>query len=436
MRTEFNSHTIAIALDTLRQHSGPVLVGFSGGLDSSVLLHLLNHETALVGRLRAIHIHHGLHPQADAWEQHCQTICSAWQIPLTCIRVEVHRHCGDGLEAAARNARHAAFVGAMETDSILALAHHQDDQAETVLMRALRGSGVDGLAAMRPWRAFASGWLWRPLLALPRAHLLDYARAHRLRWIEDSSNTDTVFDRNYLRHDVMPRLTARWPHAAARLAHVATLQAQAHELLDADTHAHLADCMAGAPDILSVSRLHQFSPQRRARMLRLWVARLGLPPLPGHALARIEADLLTQTPGPHARFRWRQAALTRWRDLLHAGAVTAPLSPEFTCAWHPHTPLRLPDGSQLALSMPPPIPADLCWQVHARRGGERIVLPGRSHSHSLKHVLQQRAVPPWIRARLPLVSDLEGELLAAGGYICSARFSQWLHARQARLIWA
>jgi len=191
--------TIPIALDGLRQSAGPVLVGFSGGLDSSVLLHRLNQETTLAGRLRAIHVHHGLHPEADAWQRQCEAVCAAWSIPLTCIRVHVNRHSGNGLEAAARAARHAAFADAMEPDTILALAHHQDDQAETMLLRALRGSGVDGLAAMRAWRHFANGWLWRPLLNVPRARLHTWASTHDLTWIDDPGNADTRFDRNYLR---------------------------------------------------------------------------------------------------------------------------------------------------------------------------------------------------------------------------------------------
>jgi len=288
---------------------------------------------------------------------------------------------------------------------------------------------------MRPWRAFAGGWLWRPLLTLPRAHLLDYAHTHRLQWLEDPSNADSHFDRNYLRHEVMPRLTSRWPHAAARLAHVAALQAQAQDLLDADDLTLLPACQTDTPDTLSVSRLHRLPPPRRARLLRAWVTTLGLPPLPGHAIARIEIDLLASAPGPRAQFRWRQTALTRWRDFLHAAPVHAPLLPDFTCLWHPHTPLPLPDGSQLTLHSPLPIPADLHWCVHARRGGERIILPGRRHSHSLKHVLQQHSIPPWIRSRIPLVSSTKGELLAAGDQVYSATFQQWLHAREAQLDW-
>jgi len=427
---------VLLPLESLHAHPGPVLVGFSGGLDSSVLLHWLAHTPELrTRRLSALHIHHGLHPAADAWQQHCQQVCAKWQVPLHCIRVNVCKDSGHGLEAAARHARHAAFAAELPSGGILALAHHQDDQAETVLLRALRGSGVEGLAAMRPWRTFADGWLWRPLLDAPRARLIDYAHAHGLNWVEDSSNSDPQFDRNWLRHEIMPRLNARWPHAAARLAHVATLQGEALSLLEADTRPLLTHCLAGTSDTLSVSRLLQLPAPRRALLLRAWVQDLGLPPLRGHAMTRIETTLLHPDPGPYVRFRWQQAELIRWRDLLHAGPVRAPLPPGFACRWNPSTALDLPGGAQLVLTASRPIPADLCWQVHARCGGERITLPGRRHSHTLKHVLQQRAIPPWIRTRLPLLSDSDGTLLAAGDQVHSAAFAHWLRAHQAQLRW-
>ncbi|KAB8172125.1 tRNA lysidine(34) synthetase TilS, partial [Lysobacter maris] len=167
----------------------PLLVAYSGGLDSTVLLHLLASEPRRRSDgLRAIHVHHGLHPDADDWARHCRRFCDALAIPLTVVRVEVARDAGLGLEAAARHARHAAFEAALGTDEVLVTGHHRDDQAETFLLRALRASGTDGLAAMRAWRRCGRGWLWRPLLETPRAALLEHAGTHALRWIEDPSN--------------------------------------------------------------------------------------------------------------------------------------------------------------------------------------------------------------------------------------------------------
>ena len=187
-----------------------VLVGFSGGLDSTVLLRLLAGDADIRRHgLRAIHVHHGLHADADAWAAHCRRTCDALDVPLSIVHVDVDRASGLGLEGAARATRHRAFEEGLRDDEILALAHHRDDQAETFLLRALRGSGVDGLAAMRPWRAYANGWLWRPLLDVPRDALQAHATAHGLAWIEDASNGDPRFDRNFLRNEVMPLLRQR-----------------------------------------------------------------------------------------------------------------------------------------------------------------------------------------------------------------------------------
>src|SRR5690606_11245758 len=162
--------TLALAwpADAPAVSRGPLLVGFSGGLDSTVLLHRLARDGEWRARgLRAIHVHHGLHAEADAWAAHCARACARLDVPLDIARVRVERDGGQGLEAAARRARHAAFAEVLGSGAILVLAHHRDDQAETFLLRALRASGVDGLAAMRAWRRFGDGWLWRPLLERP-----------------------------------------------------------------------------------------------------------------------------------------------------------------------------------------------------------------------------------------------------------------------------
>ncbi|MGJ4730503.1 tRNA lysidine(34) synthetase TilS, partial [Luteimonas sp. SDU101] len=255
---------------------GPLLVGYSGGLDSTVLLHLLAADGALRRRgLRAVHVHHGLHPEADAWARHCADACRDLDVHLDVVRVRVARDSGDGLEAAARAARHAAFAGALADDAILALAHHRDDQAETFLLRALRASGTDGLAAMRAWRRFGPGWMWRPLLELPRAALLAHAQRHGLRWIEDPSNASDAHDRNFLRHRVMPLLQARWPQADAAFARAAELQREAAALLDEGDAQALAAVRTVDPHCLHVAPLVALPAPRRARVVRRWVGGAG-----------------------------------------------------------------------------------------------------------------------------------------------------------------
>ena len=413
---------------------GAFVVGLSGGMDSMVLLHALaSIPEARQRGLRAIHVHHGLHAEADSWQHHCEAACEALQVPLHCVRVQVARGSGEGLEAAARNARHAAFAQVLGEGEVLVLAHHRDDQAETFLLRALRGSGVDGLGAMREWRRFEPGWLWRPLLGHARARLLAYAQAHGLRWIEDPSNADTRLDRNFLRQRVLPLLRERWPQADAVLSRSAALCVDASDLLTTADIRDLALLRTADPNVLSRTTLTALPAAQRARVLRHWIAELGLPPLPAEGIARIEADLIHARDDADPRFAWQGAEIRTWRDLLHAGPLMPSLPPDWRREWDGALELPLPDGSRLALVGASGF--DHPVRVHARAGGERLTLPGRDHSHALKHVLQDLGIPPWVRDRLPLLSDAAGELLAAGDITYSARFDAWLRDRGARLRW-
>lgn len=415
---------------------GPLLVGFSGGLDSSVLLHALHTLSAQQPRpLRAIHVHHGLHPDAERWTEHCLQFCAERGIALVVARVQVDRDAGLGLEGAARDARYAAFAEHLADGEALTLAHHRDDQAETVLLRLLRGSGSDGLAAMSMRRAFAGGVLWRPLLQLARDELLAYAQAQQLQWIEDPSNDEHGLDRNFLRHRIMPLLRERWPHAGRVLARSAGLLAEDAELLQEQARLRLAAVQGLDPATLRTDALLRLSPAWRARVLRQWVAELGLAPLPGDAPARISAEVLRARADAQPQYRWRGALMQRWRDLLHVGVQRTPLPSDWSAHWDGREPLRLPTGDRLVLETDSALAFDSILRVHGRQGGERLRLPGRSHHHTLQHALQQYGVPPWERARLPLLSADDGELLAAGDLLISARLHDWLQEHHARLTW-
>jgi tRNA(Ile)-lysidine synthase len=336
---------------------------------------------------------------------------------------------GCGPEAAARSARLAAFAEELRPGEWLALAHHQDDQAETLLLRLLRASGGHGVAAMRDVREFAAGRLWRPLLALPRAKLRDYAQAHGLRWIEDPSNASDAFDRNFLRRHVMPVLAGRWPHAAASLARSAALLAEDADLLAQETARRLALLQGLDPGVLTRDRLRAESPAWRARLLRAWIAGLGLPPLPARALAAIESDLLPARGDAEACVAWPGAELRAWRDGLYAGPGTSPLPGDWSIAWDGRATLRLPTGEVLSCvdtdgGDPAQALASLGpLRLAARQGGERLRLPGRAHTHAVKKLLQALEVPPWERQRLPLAFAADGELLAVGDVLTSARMA-------------
>jgi tRNA(Ile)-lysidine synthase len=416
----------------MRNDGRPLLVAYSGGPDSAVLLHMLAREAGVrASGLRAIHVHHGLHADAEAWAMHCQRNCDALGIELLVARVRVE-DTGLGREGAARAARHAAFARALRDGEVLALAHHRDDQAETFLLRALRGSGVDGLAAMRPWRAYARGWLWRPLLDASREALRAYASEHGLSSIEDPGNDDTSFDRNFLRARVLPLLQARWPQAPAAFARSASLSAEAAQMLVQGDDIALA-AIENGDGAIALDALAALPVARRARVLRRWITTHGLPPLPANGIACIERELLVAGKDAEGRFDWAGARIQHWRGRLYAQAVPVPLPHDWQAPWDGSDVLQLPTGATLELAGTARFEAPLV--AHARRGGERMILAGRMHHHSLKHVLQERGVPPWQRTGMPLLSDAGGALQAAGDNILSASLEAWLQARGARLHW-
>ncbi|MDV9042268.1 tRNA lysidine(34) synthetase TilS [Stenotrophomonas sp. RAC2] len=411
----------------------PLLVGYSGGVDSTVLLHWLWRCARASGTaLRAVHVHHGLQADADDWVLHCQQQCAALGIELAVHRVQVNKRAGLGLEGAARQARRAAFAAELRDGETLALAQHQDDQAETFLLRALRGSGVDGLAAMSARSRLGEHHLWRPLLSTPRTALLDYAQQHALQWIEDPSNAEDHADRNFLRLQVLPLLRQRWPHAAAALAGSATHCRQTRELLD-EEDAELIAHLEVAPRVLSLELLRQVSPGRAARVLRAWVIGHGAAPMPATVLQQALEELLPADTDRQARVRWQDHVIQQWRDhayLLPARLPSLPL--DWQAAWDGRAPLPLPDGGQLSLLGASAFEQPL--QVRARVGGERILLPGRQHSHALKDCLQRERLAPWRRAQLPLIFD-GPQLLAAADVVIAAPLQAWLQANEAQLRW-
>ncbi len=427
--------------------AAPILVGFSGGLDSTVLLHWLAAQANVrAAGLRAVHVHHGLHAEADDWAAHCQQECARLGLALEIVRVAVRNDLGLGPEAAARAARHAAFDARLHAGETLALAHHRDDQAETILLRLLRGAGSDGLAAMRDVRSFGAGKLWRPFLDTPRSELLDYASANALDWIEDPSNRDTRLDRNFLRHHVLPLLNDRWPHATAALAGSARWLDEEATLLEGEARRRLAQAQGPEPNSLQVAALLAVEPAWRARVLRAWRSALGFAPWPQSAHPVIDAQLLDARPDALPEYRWPGGVLRRWRDLLYLDQPQPPLPADWSCEWDGEAPLPLPTGDTFAL-VPgkgvrslfqekrdlTPFPTPFPFIVRARRGGERILLPGRTHTHSFKHVLQESGVPPWLRARLPLLFAADGELLAAGDSVKSARFDEYCRVHGLRV---
>jgi len=412
---------------------GPLAVGYSGGLDSTVLLHALTGIDAARRRgLRAIHIDHGLQTDSGRWAEHCRTQADALGIEFQACRVAVDRQRGLGLEGAARLARYTAFATALRAGETLLLAQHRDDQAETILLRLLRAAGGAALAGMREERALGQGRLWRPLLDVPRAALAAYAQAHRLAWIDDPSNQDPRHARNFLRHEILPRLRARWPQAEASFATSARLLAEDAALIARQAASALAQIQGLDPATLSIPRLLQQPPPLRAHVVRLWLAGLGLAPPPASLLERLAAELITARGDGTPLLAWSGQALRRYREQLYAGRLDPPWPESWETTWDGSAPLPLPDGAVLVFSA---VPQDLPrLRVRARRGGETLASQGRPRV-PLKALLQENGVPPWERARMPLLLSEDGRLLAAGDLFFADEFDRWLRERGIGLRW-
>ncbi len=403
-------------------------IAYSGGLDSHVLLHALAAlRTTHPLRLSAVHIDHGLAPQSGAWSRHCLAVCQALEVPLVLESVQVAHDSGEGTEAAARRARYAALARHVGPGDVLLTAHHQDDQAETLLLQLLRGAGVQGLAGMRETVDFAAGRQLRPLLGFPRAALRGYAESAGLHWIEDPSNTDVGYRRNRLRHDVLPLLTQQWPQAAALLARTAQHAGDAALLLDELAAADLRACRGQASaSVLSVSALRALSPARQRNVLRYWLRTRGfLAPSTQH-LENVVGQLADTPRTGHGRFAWPGTEIRRYRDQLHVMPPLMPLAPGLAVAWDLTQPLTLVElggclratpvqGQGISRARLAGTPV----QVRTRRGGEVCRLPGRVHHHKLKKLLQERGVAPWWRERLPLIYSGDELVAVADLWVCA-----------------
>lgn len=392
-----------------------LIVAFSGGLDSHVLLHA---AAALRGEgfpeLRAIHVHHGLNPRADAWAQHCGQVCEGLGVTLQVIPVDASPAEGESPEAAARRARYRVLEAALMPGDGLLTAHHQRDQGETLLLQLLRGAGPAGLAAMPRWQPLGDGWHGRPLLEFSRDTLEAYARDHGLAWIEDDSNRDTRFDRNLLRERIMPRLRDRWPSLDQTLARAAAHQAESLGLLGDLARQDLETLRGEFTGTLSVSALKGLRPARQRNALRFWLMEKGLP-LPSQArLQSVLDDVLSARPDTNPRVAWAGGEIRRYRDALHALAPPGEHDPGQRLDWDGRSELTIPS---LGLLLTPdwlasqgvtPAPGE-SLVVAFRQGGETLRVRGQTRV--LKKLMQERGVPPWARDRLPLVYR-DGELLA------------------------
>ncbi|MCX3311743.1 tRNA lysidine(34) synthetase TilS [Pantoea vagans] len=395
------------AFDALLQPDAALVVAFSGGLDSTVLLHQLRdwHLQHPESCLRALHVHHDLSPNADTWAAHCQTICEQWQLRCDVLRVTVDGR-ENGIEAAARTARYQALGAALQPGEVLLTAQHLDDQCETFLLALKRGSGPAGLAAMPSSRMLGSHQLVRPLLNQSRHSLEAYADVHQLVWIDDESNQDLRYDRNFLRQRLLPELNQRWPHFAEATARSAALCSEQEQLLDELLAGELAELIK--PDgSLYFPPLMNMSTLRANALLRRWIAGQGGAMPSRDALKRIRDEVMASREDAQPRLRFGQAELRRFRQQLYWLPLFTSLR-DTELAWPDiRQPLSLPQNlgtlragmSQSLLRYPLP-DEQISVRFHAQG---HVHLVGRNGGREMKKLWQELQIPPWQRERLPLI---------------------------------
>lgn len=428
--------------------SASLCVALSGGLDSVVLLTSLAVHQRKRTKLRAIHVHHGLHANADKWTEHCVTVAERLSVPLQTVRIKVARSRGTSLEAAAREARYEALANALTPGEYLLTAHHEDDQLETVLLQLMRGAGIAGLAAMPESTPFAQGMLVRPLLTRSRAELEAWAKANELTWVDDDTNANEEFDRNYLRHRVLPLIRTRWPGASRAVSRSARHAAEAKRLLDALARADVERASNGAA--LSVQSLRALAPDRRRNAVRYWIARAGHPLPDTSRLDEITTTLLAARDDANPSVAWNGTRIHRHADHLSLGNKSesdAPLSAttaqneELTWNWRASARIPLIGTSgELSLEADPHGPVDAekladVLTIRNRKGGERIRPKQGGRTKTLKSLLQESKTPLADRATLPLIYANETLIAIADKWLDASIQATSATANRARLRW-
>lgn len=413
-------------------------IAYSGGLDSTVLLFALARIRNALGKdLRVLHIDHQLQSASAQWAERCERTAAGLQIPFSHVRVDVDSK-DQGLEAGARAARYDALRRELHESEALLTAHHADDQLETVLLALMRGAGPRGLAASPALQRFGPGWLARPLLELTRRDLERWAVQEQLTWIVDPSNENISIDRNYLRHEIVPRLRARWPAAAMSVVRSAAHLQESAQLLEELAEIDLRSLERGG--CLEIDRLRRLSSPRRRNVLRQWLRSFGVRAPSARRLAAIEHDMLVAQGDRVPCSKVEGAELRRHRNLLYCVRDLPPV-PQAALAWESAAPLALPSGLGV-LRLEPAVgagisAAKLPRTVHVafRRGGETLKAAGEAHGRSLKKRLQDANVLPWWRGRLPLVYAGD-RLVAVGDLWVNAEFAAYPHEPGMRIIWS
>ena len=415
------------------------IVGFSGGADSTALLHALSAvKNQLDAPLSAVHVNHGLHDDADHWQLQCEDFCRQHKIELICLSIELEHNSGKGLEAEARHLRYQAMSALLATGACLLTAHHADDQAETLLLNLMRGSGVDGLSAMPESRPLGNGLLQRPLLSFQNSALKDYLREHDIEWTEDPSNQYLNHDRNFVRHEIIPLLEKRWPEVSKRLLLTSRAMTDARHLLEGLADEYLGQNLAHR-FVLQITPQISANPELFKLVARRWVKRSTAPSIPVYRLQSF-CEQLRQADNDHqVTLHWGGWLLRLYKQQLWLYSDKG-ISPCPVVKWPTgHTEIDLGrDAGQFLLepqaATGKPATPGTEFSVGGRINMQETVMSQGAFHKSLKNLFQAADIPPWLRDCIPLC-ELNGELVAMGDWCFSDQFAAWMSENNIRLSW-
>ena len=411
-------------------------VGYSGGLDSHVLLHVI---IELIGkkRITAVHVNHQLSSNSDIWQKHCEDRCLEIGVDIICKTVSI-KNKGTSIEDAARNARYSVFEKLLKKNDLLILAHHADDQIETMLFRLFRGSGIKGMSGMPISRLLGNGELFRPLLPFFRRDLESYASANQINWIEDDSNLDIAFDRNFIRHKLIPTINERWPNSSFKLNRSANIFAESDFLINILAQKDFKIVKEVSERVgwsISIDKLNGFEIIRQKNILRYWFNLHNLT-LPSYAVldnalnqmigSKIDAEPFVSLGDLQLRRFNKKLYLLplnfedpnysvkkkKGRELLEKNSIK----------WDGSSHLILPDSSSLCVKLKIKgglrIDVKKNLEIRFRSGGERCKPQGRSGSNTLKKLFQEYSLEPWLRNNIPLIY-IDNRLAAVGDlWVC------------------
>jgi len=356
-----------------------IVVALSGGIDSVVLLHYLH--THYPDNCRAIHCNHHLSKHCVEWGEFCKDLCNKLSIPYS--NVDIFIENGSNLEENARKKRYNSLSSDLKENEVLCTAHHQNDQAETLLLQLFRGAGVAGLASMPKSKPLGKGVHYRPMLNIKKSEIIQYTKDNHLSWVEDDSNTDTNFRRNFLRLDIIPKLEVAYKNLAKTLTRSAKHQSEALQLIQAlakiDIQAHQ---LINLNHQINIQKLTQLDTLRIKNIIRYHLSSLEFL-APSDKVMKQILDLLSAKEDANPLVSWDQFEIRRFQGQLYFIDNKANQNEDF-CPYHAEL-KKLPNFS-----------------IRYRTEGQRIKLPGKKHSQSLKKILQEANIPPWERSSLKM----------------------------------